>query len=63
MNVSEKTGREAVAVLSAILQMSDAAEALGGAASIAGVASLHRMQTSIQKNGKRIGQLLAKDQA
>lgn len=46
--------KKLLAILSAILEMSDAAQKLGGATSIAGVASLHKMQTSIQKNAPRI---------
>ena len=47
----------ALAILATIMKMSDEAEALGGATSIAGVASLHRMQTSLQKNGARFATL------
>jgi hypothetical protein len=46
--------KKLLAILSAILEMSDAAQKLGGATSISGVASLHKMQTSIQKNSHRI---------
>jgi hypothetical protein len=38
--------------------MSDEAEKIGGARSIAGVASLHKLQTSIQKNRPRILQMI-----
>lgn len=49
-----------LAILGVILKMSDEAEALGGATSIYGVASLHKLQTSIQKNAPRM-QTLAKE--
>jgi cell division protein ZapA (FtsZ GTPase activity inhibitor) len=49
--------KAALAILAAIMKMSDEAQALGGATSIAGVASLHKMQTSIQKNGPRLAAL------
>ena len=62
LKVSEETGRKALAILTAIVKMSDEAEKLGGATSIAGVASLHKMQTSIQRNAKRIGEALLQDQ-
>lgn len=45
-----KPGELAIALLDTIVAMSDEAERLGGATSIAGVASLHKLQTSIQKN-------------
>jgi hypothetical protein len=44
----------ALAFVDAVLQLSDRAEALGGATSIAGVAALNTMQKSIQTNGKKI---------
>lgn len=47
----------ALAVLATIMKMSDEAQALGGATSISGIASLHKMQTSIQKNGPRLATL------
>ena len=47
----------ALATLSAIMQMSDRAKTNGGATSIGGVASLHTMQTSIQRNGPRLAEL------
>lgn len=52
--------REAVlfAILDSIIQISDRAEAAGGATSISGVATLHTMQKSIQSNKPRILQLL-----
>lgn len=43
-----------LAILAVFMKMSDDAQALGGATSIAGVASLHKMQTVIQKNGRRL---------
>jgi hypothetical protein len=46
-----------LSVFGVLMKMSDEAEALGGATSIAGVASLHKLQTSIQKNGHRIAAL------
>lgn len=49
----------AVLVLATIVEMSDHAQAQGGAGSIAGVAALHRLQTSIQKNRKRIAEMCA----
>lgn len=49
-----KPGALALALLDAVLTMSDEAEALGGATSIAGVASLHKMQQSLQKNKARV---------
>ena len=48
----------ALALLDAVLEMSDHAESLGGATSIAGLAALHKMQTSIQKNKVRVQQAL-----
>lgn len=53
----------ALAILATIMKMSDEAQALGGATSIAGVASLHKMQTSIQKNGPRLATLARRLQA
>lgn len=47
----------ALAILATIMKMSDEAQALGGATSISGVASLHKMQTSIQKSGPRLAAL------
>ena len=47
----------ALAILATIMKMSDEAQALGGATTISGVASLHKMQTSIQKNGPRLAKL------
>lgn len=46
-----------VSILGVILKMSDEAEALGGARCISGVASLHKMQSSIQKNAGRMAAL------
>ncbi len=50
----EEAGDAAIAILAAIMKMSDHAEAMGAARSIAGVAALNTMQTSIQKNGPRL---------
>lgn len=47
-------GKAAILILDAIMQMSDHAQAMGGGGSISGVAALHKMQTSIQKNRPRI---------
>lgn len=47
-----------LAILATIMKMSDDAQALGGATSISGIASLHKMQTSIQKNGPRLAQIV-----
>lgn len=47
-----------LAVLATIMQMSDHAQKLGGATSIAGVAALHKMQVSIQKNGPRLAKIV-----
>jgi hypothetical protein len=49
-----EAGKIALAIVSAIIEMSDHAQSLGGATSISGVAALHKMQTSIQKNRARI---------
>lgn len=53
-------GNERVArmMLRAVYQMSDRAEALGGATTIAGVAALHKLQTSLQKNRARAAEYL-----
>jgi hypothetical protein len=59
----EEAQKIALLVMDAIIQMSDEAQKLGGATSIAGVASLHKMQTSIQKNRARIIKALGKDLA
>lgn len=50
----EKAALIALQLVDAIIQMSDHAQELGGATSIAGVAALHTMQKSIQKNKQRI---------
>ncbi len=50
----ERAAEAAFAMLGVIMQMSDDAQKLGGATSIAGVASLHKMQTSLQKNAPRM---------
>jgi len=60
--MSEKLSRdEAVrgmlAIFGAIMKMSDDAEKLGGATSLAGVASLHKMQKSLQKNAVRMARI------
>lgn len=62
MNLDE-AGKIALLTLDAIIQMSDHAEEMGGATSISGVAALHKMQTSIQKNKKRLMYALAKAKA
>lgn len=54
-----KPGELALALLDAIIELSDRAEAQGGAGSIAGVAALHTMQTSIQKNKARVRKAIA----
>lgn len=48
----------AAMLLGSIVEMSDHAKAMGGTTSISGVAALHRMQTSIQKNRARIIDML-----
>lgn len=55
----DQAAKTAIAILGVIMKMSDEAEALGGATSIAGVASLHKMQRSIQNNGKRLAEIAA----
>jgi hypothetical protein len=57
---TEEAGKIALLLIDAVIQMSDHAESLGGATSIAGVAALHRMQKRIQKNRGRILAALAK---
>lgn len=59
VNLNEPAGI-ALALLDAILEMSDRAEALGGARTIAGVAALNTLQKSLQKNKVRVQQALAK---
>jgi len=54
----DKAGNIAIAMLDTIVEMSDRAEKLGGATSIAGVAELHKLQQSIQKNKFRMRKLL-----
>jgi hypothetical protein len=54
--------KTAVLILATIIEMSDHAKAMGGATSISGVAALHRMQTSIQKNRSRIIAMCKLDQ-
>lgn len=53
----EEANKTLLSILATIMKMSDDAQALGGATSIAGVASLHKMQTSIQKNGLRLAKI------
>lgn len=53
----EEANKTLLVILATIMKMSDDAQALGGATSIAGVASLHKMQTSIQKNGPRLAKI------
>ena len=59
MTSMDEAGKIALATIDAIIQMSDRAESMGGATSIAGVAALHTMQKSIQKNKDRIAKVLA----
>lgn len=47
-----------IGMLTAIMKMPDDAQAKGGALTIKGVASLHRMQTSLQKNVPRMAQVV-----
>jgi hypothetical protein len=54
-----KPGELAIALLDAIIQLSDHAQEMGGATSISGVAALHKMQTSIQKNKQRMQDAIA----
>lgn len=54
---AEEAGRQAIAVLGAIMKMSDHAEKMGGASCIAGVAALNTMQRSIQKAGPRLAKI------
>lgn len=55
----DEAGKAMCAILGVIMKMSDEAQALGGATTIAGVASLHKMQTSLQKNGPRMATIAA----
>jgi hypothetical protein len=57
-DVSEE--KIATLLLGAIMEMSDRAQALGGAGSIAGIAALHTLQTSLQKNRPRVLMALQK---
>lgn len=50
----DEAATAAFAILGAIMKMSDEAESLGGARSIGGVAALHKLQTSLQKNGPKL---------
>lgn len=59
MPTTEENLKTTLVILATIMKMSDDAEALGGATCIAGIASLHRMQTSIQKNGPRLAKIVA----
>lgn len=54
---SEDANKTLLAILATIMKMSDDAQALGGASSLSGIASLHKMQTSIQKNGPRLAKI------
>lgn len=56
-----KAGDIALVLIDTIIQMSDEAEQAGGATSIVGISLLHKMQTSIQKNKKRIIQAIKQD--
>lgn len=47
-----------IALIDTFYQMSDRAEELGGATSISGVAALHTLQKSLQKNKPRVIKLL-----
>lgn len=53
----DEAATAAIAILSAIMKMSDRAEALGGAHSLAGIAALNTLQKSLQKNGPRMAKL------
>lgn len=46
-----------IALLAAIMEMSDRAQSMGGATSIAGVAALNTLQKSLQSNGVRMSEL------
>ena len=50
----DKKEQTAVAILCALIEMSDHAQSMGGATCIPGVAALSKMQRSIQKNKPRI---------
>lgn len=50
----------ALAVLGAIVEMSDRVASAGGTTCISGIAAAHTLQTSIQKNKPRLAKL-AKD--
>ena len=45
---------EVLAVLSAIVELSDRVEAAGGTTCIAGIAAAHNMQKCIQKSRRRL---------
>lgn len=53
----EQAGNLAIGLLAVIMKMSDEAEALGGARSLSGVASLNMMQNAIQKNGPKLAKV------
>lgn len=55
----DEAGQAALSILGAIMKMSDHAESLGGARSIAGVAALNTLQTSLQRNGPRMAKIAA----
>lgn len=57
MMTKDQAAEGAFAILATIMKMSDDAEALGGARSIAGVASLNKLQQSLQNNGRRLAAL------
>ena len=50
----DQAGQAAVALLGAIMQMSDHAESLGGARSLARRAARHTQQNTQQNNGPRM---------
>lgn len=58
-----KPGELAIAMLDAIVELSDRAEAQGGATCIAGVAALNTLQKSIQKNKVRMRAALKQAQS
>ncbi len=51
---TEQNLRTALSILSAIIETSDRAQALGGATTIPGIAALHTLQESLQRNRPRI---------
>ena len=48
---------QALAILSAIMKMSDHVKECGGLTCISGIAAAHTMQESLQKNGARLAGL------